>query len=217
MRKWLLLAIVCAAAPLAAAYPPQQQNAQWRELVLNLQYEVSNQDAELGMLRERLDNQEQIIDTVRFDSEKLQMLSRELLRNQSESVDGKMAGVEGSHERLKSDLKELQGYASSVKDHLSQYQTRIQALEANVEQQSKNLQTLEVAVRALVDALQGSDKHAVVADASDSIYRVVDGDSLGTIAKKHHTTIRRLKEANNLSSDRIIIGQKLKIPTADAN
>jgi len=37
------------------------------------------------------------------------------------------------------------------------------------------------------------------------------GDNLGKIARKYHCTVKQLKAWNNLKSDRIAIGQKLKI------
>jgi len=42
-------------------------------------------------------------------------------------------------------------------------------------------------------------------------YKVKSGDNLGHIARKYHTTVRQLKSWNNLKSDRIAIGQRLKV------
>ena len=44
-------------------------------------------------------------------------------------------------------------------------------------------------------------------------YIVVKGDSLYSIAKKYNTTVDRIKELNNLSSNTLQINQVLKIPT----
>ena len=44
------------------------------------------------------------------------------------------------------------------------------------------------------------------------IYTVVKGDSLYQIAKKYNTTVDELKKLNNLSSNNLTIGMKLKIP-----
>jgi hypothetical protein len=43
-------------------------------------------------------------------------------------------------------------------------------------------------------------------------YRVREGDSLWTIARRHGTTVERLKAANDLRSGRLSIGQTLVIP-----
>jgi LysM repeat protein len=47
-----------------------------------------------------------------------------------------------------------------------------------------------------------------------TLYVVKSGDTLSRIAKAHGTTIKALKAANSLASDRIVVGAKLKIPTA---
>ncbi|MCS6770484.1 MAG: LysM peptidoglycan-binding domain-containing protein [Kiritimatiellae bacterium] len=48
--------------------------------------------------------------------------------------------------------------------------------------------------------------------AAGGEYVVKSGDSLSVIAARHGTTVRALKEVNNLKSDLIRVGQKLKIP-----
>ena len=48
--------------------------------------------------------------------------------------------------------------------------------------------------------------------AKGGTYTVRKGESLGAIARKHHTTITKLKNANGLKSDKIRAGQKLRIP-----
>ncbi len=51
------------------------------------------------------------------------------------------------------------------------------------------------------------------AGADSSAYTVKPGDSLGKIAKTHHTTVNALKAANSLKTERINVGQKLVIPS----
>ena len=48
--------------------------------------------------------------------------------------------------------------------------------------------------------------------AGQTLYEVKSGDNLTRIAARHDTTISALRSANNLTSDRIIVGQKLIIP-----
>lgn len=45
-----------------------------------------------------------------------------------------------------------------------------------------------------------------------SIYVVKSGDMLGKIARRYKTSVSRLREINNLPTDRIRVGQKLKLP-----
>src|SRR5439155_1302034 len=48
-------------------------------------------------------------------------------------------------------------------------------------------------------------------------YTVKSGDTLIKIATEHHTTARAIRTANSLKSDRIIVGQKLKLPVKVAS
>lgn len=48
-------------------------------------------------------------------------------------------------------------------------------------------------------------------------YTVVKGDTLWDIANKYKTTVSKIKEINDLSSNLLQIGQKLKIPTSGKN
>jgi LysM repeat protein len=49
---------------------------------------------------------------------------------------------------------------------------------------------------------------------TQTIYVIKSGDTLSRIAKVHGTTVKALKAANGLANDRIVVGAKLKIPTA---
>lgn len=50
-------------------------------------------------------------------------------------------------------------------------------------------------------------------DSGSELYVVKSGDTLTKIAKAHGTTVRAIKAANNLSTNRISVGKKLKIPS----
>jgi LysM repeat protein len=43
-------------------------------------------------------------------------------------------------------------------------------------------------------------------------YTVKPGDNLTKVAKAHGTTLKAIREANALKTDRILVGQKLKVP-----
>ena len=49
------------------------------------------------------------------------------------------------------------------------------------------------------------------------VYQIKPGDSLDKIAKKFNTTIYLLKKSNNLSSDKILAGRRLKVWTKPFN
>ena len=60
---------------------------------------------------------------------------------------------------------------------------------------------------------QGGNHGSSGSTASSSrTYTVRKGESLGSIARKHHTTSAKIKKLNKLRSDRIHPGQKLRLP-----
>jgi hypothetical protein len=62
-------------------------------------------------------------------------------------------------------------------------------------------------------AAAGPENHPVAA-RSEAVYVVKAGDTLSRLAKVYGTTSTAIKTANDLESDRIVIGAKLKIPQA---
>jgi len=48
-----------------------------------------------------------------------------------------------------------------------------------------------------------------------NVYVVKRGDNLTKIAKEHGTTVKALRAANSLKTDRIVVGQELKLPAAE--
>ncbi|MGH7447410.1 MAG: DUF5715 family protein [Longimicrobiales bacterium] len=73
----------------------------------------------------------------------------------------------------------------------------------------------------LNEALDGAseEKRLVTANVASPVvevetYRVTRGDSLWSIARRHNTTVDRLKDLNSLEDSRIIAGQVITVPAA---
>jgi LysM repeat protein len=61
-----------------------------------------------------------------------------------------------------------------------------------------------------------TNENSVMYTLASENYKLITikkGDTLFSLAKKYKTTITILKKMNNLKSDKIIIGKKLKVPT----
>ncbi|OIU69751.1 muramidase family protein [Rossellomorea aquimaris] len=69
-------------------------------------------------------------------------------------------------------------------------------------------QTLKVSGTA---AAPSKSKSTVPNNSKTTTYKVKKGDTLSAIAKKYNTTVSKLKKANKLISDRIYVGETLKI------
>ena len=58
---------------------------------------------------------------------------------------------------------------------------------------------------------RNSEADLLSGGSKPSGYSVSKGDTLTSIAKKNNTSVAKLKELNNLSSDMIQVGQQLKV------
>jgi LysM repeat protein len=83
------------------------------------------------------------------------------------------------------------------------YESEIEALKQ--EQEELNKQT-EAKNSARVAAIKKAN--------AVKIYLVKSGDTLSHIAKRHKVSVRQIKQWNNLKSDFLRVGQKLKIHTS---
>lgn len=65
--------------------------------------------------------------------------------------------------------------------------------------------------RAEIDLAQNTSISGAYRVNGITYYTIKNGDTLGGIAKKFHCTVKQLKAWNNLKSDQIRAGKKLKI------
>ncbi len=70
--------------------------------------------------------------------------------------------------------------------------------------------------KAVASTPSGSSSTSPEQANTDQMYKVQSGDTLIKIASNHHTNVKAIRAANNLKSDRIVVGQKLKIPVKRA-
>lgn len=73
--------------------------------------------------------------------------------------------------------------------------------------------TIPAGGTAATGSAAGSQGSAAV---SGEVYEVVSGDTLGGIAARHGVSVSALRSANNISGDRILVGQKLRLPNGAA-
>ena len=67
-------------------------------------------------------------------------------------------------------------------------------------------------VSAATGTTSGSSGATSTGPGGEQMYTVKSGDSLTKIATEFGTTIKALRSLNNLKTDKIVVGQKLKIP-----
>jgi len=115
-------------------------------------------------------------------------------------------GDSGEEVRELQSLLQSRGFYHSSIDGQFGYQTHLAV------KQLQNLAGLEV------DGIVGSQTwRELLTDADNDggmYYTIQPGDSLWVLASRFDTTISRIKAANNLTGDRIVAGQRIKIPGA---
>lgn len=176
-----------------------------RDTIDKLRHEVSNHETEIHMAEERSNNQETTIASLRQQLLDATQANKEMFKGGTANVEGKVTGLESINKGIIADISQLKTHANDSSTALAQYKQKISELEKNIAQLSQNIEHLQTALRSLTEALGGS-----VADGK--AYKVKTGDSLEKIAKAHGTTIKAIKELNNLSKDRIVVGQTLQMP-----
>jgi LysM repeat protein len=80
-----------------------------------------------------------------------------------------------------------------------------------------NPNKLKIKQKLVIPAATKSAEVAPAATAGATVaggeaYAVKSGDTLAKIAKNHGTTVKAIQAANNLSTTKIKVGQKLKLP-----
>lgn len=205
-QRWLIaiFALVFLADGAWAARRPsyeENQSVVLREIldsVDDMRHEVKNHEAEIRMFEEKFKTQEDIIDALRQQVAEAVKAIKESLKSQSTALEMKLANQEKSQ-------------VNDLGTILADYKRRIGELEKTIEIQNRNLENLQAAMKALTEVLQGKSAGGSDKIAEGAIYRVKAGDTLEKIAKQNNTTIKKLKELNNLKNDQIIVGQKLQL------
>lgn len=192
---------------------PQQRPA-YSELSV-IRHEVNNHESEIRMMEAKLNNYEETIETFRQNLADNGELYKDLIRDNTTNVNYKIDTLETKAKGFAADMGVLKTHANESSIVLGQYKQKISDLEKIIEAQQNQLSHLEMAIKSLMDLMQVKDETFANADKSDSAktYRVQAGDTLEKIAKNHKTTIRALREKNNLLHDKIVVGQKLIIPS----
>lgn len=207
------------------AYPPPMQQGRYvnedninnlREAIENLRHQVNNHDAEIHVFDEKLANIDSIIDGLRDQFGETNKAQKEMLKGNSATLESKIAALETAQKGMMADLKQFKTYSSETATALAQYKQKIAELDKSIELQNQNIEHLQAAMRSLMEALQVKEVHPAksgseTADAPHT-YKVKNGDSLEKIAKANQTTVQAIKELNNLTTDKIVVGKVLQLP-----
>jgi LysM repeat protein len=158
----------------------------------DLKHNLNNTQVEIQILEERLQSQE--------------ILLQRTKSTPSSSLEKRLFAIEQIQEKIQADLKQISSHANQTTTCLQQYNTKISAIEQNIERQNKKIYDL-ADLKSSLKTLKTS-----LAKETTTTYVVKSGDSLEKIARNHKISTESLKKANQLSQDKILVGQELIIP-----
>lgn len=108
------------------------------------------------------------------------------------------------------------------KQNLTSLEKRISSIESTLSKITADLKTLSSTIATTQNSLAAYDEkiHELakikttltsLISKKPTTYTVKSGDSLDKIARHHQTTSSHLRKINNLSSDKIVIGQEIRL------
>lgn len=189
MNGRILLLFVMLISPLVAA--PQREGVAIQEMRLlcdEFAQKLHNQKVELDLLSEKINNVDDALQSLRHDTNRSTVLSGPI------STD-RLAQIEKRQEALATDI-------ATLKNHFNASSLQIARLEKEL---SQDIRSLKSSLQSMLALLKGEA-------ASENLYVVKPGDSLGQIALDHKVSLKQLRELNQLSNDKIFVGQKLQLP-----
>lgn len=212
-----------------------------RDLVGRMQIALGNQEADLKICAEKArtgqEATESLCDQIDNLSRQVEGEQRAACRQLAIRLDA----LEAAQKGIASDFMLIKTHVNESASFLNHCEQRLDSIEAHLQRSEKSLASTQQSLTAtqevlqnLLTAIQGQvqprkalastlpqaansgsgDTTATSSQSDDNSvkYIVKPGDNLEKIAKNHHTTIAAIKTCNNLKSDRIVVGQKLKLP-----
>ena len=188
------LCLIGCSAPLAVLHQDKHETSlavrELREELADMRHGLNNTQVELQILEEQYKAQE-------GDFKKV--------ASSSPVQDPKIAALERK-------ITQLSTHVNQTSQYLNDCNVKIAELEKALQHQNAMLTEivqLKSSLSSLTSSLQKDSNEP-------SSYRVRAGDSLEKIARLYKVSITSLKEENNLSNNKIMIGQELKIPSGSS-
>lgn len=212
--KWLCLLPIalssCAPLRTSPHDDKHQWELKWHEVQTSLddlKHDINCFQTELQILDGRIKYYENALAALKQQDLEKQQAKIELIAHGLQLLERKWSSLEHIQQAEKKDLLELSSHANETTVALVQFKNRIQELEQDILTQNRRFEDL-AKVKGTIDTLAKTLK-----GSSCKIHKVRSGETLEKIAGIYRTKVEQIKKLNDLSTDLIVIGQELKIPT----
>ena len=174
----------------------------------DLRHDINCFQTELQILDGRIKYNENALTTVKQQDLEKQQLKLEQVSVQLQALEKRLGSSEKSRDATSQEFHQLTSHAQETTAALLQFKSRIEELEKELvsgQRRFEELGKLKGTIEGLAQSLRTSDPYKV--------YKVRPGDSLEKIAKLYKIGVDKIKKANGLHQDLIVVGQELKIPS----
>ncbi|SRR5581483_1238811 len=183
----------------ASGYYTNPEVDELRIEIDDLKHALNAAHVELGLLDERLKKQNTMLSDVKVQSGSSSSASQVAL------LEKKVSSLEKLLEKAAIDLRTLH---ASVNQTLS----KIQNMENNLASHDKRLDEVSKLKGTLTSISKAIGTQSNALSSNVKTYLVKAGDSLEKIARHCKSSVAEIRKINNLSNDRIQIGQELRLP-----
>lgn len=202
-----LFLVSCTAALSHLQETQHQRDFAFHELrteIADLKHALEGYRSELQIMQERLSHQEN------FAAAAMQRKSHtDMLQTQLNSCEKKLMVAEKTIEIFSSDLRALHKHADQTSESLLSFKEKILDHQRELAHHGQKLESIHQLKTTLAQISQAISTHPKT--TTHPYYVVKPGDTLAEIAKRHGISLNTLKRLNNLSQDKIIVGQKLEV------
>ena len=203
MRQFIpLITALCLASPLLAktasgAYTPPDLD-EFRIELDDLKYALKAVQVDINLLDERCKKQDRVF------AQNKEPPQTSLFTSQISNLEKRIAYLEKTLEKAAGDLRSLNLTSTQVLG-------KIQELEKSLLSHERRLDDVVKLKGTLASISKAIGERPPEPSASMKTYRVKAGDSLEKIARNNHLSVDKLKKINQLSSDKIVVGQELRL------
>ena len=207
--KHLCLFLVCIALAGCGSMGSSRSDKHQMELSLHkvrtevedIKHDLNTYEIEHHVIEGKLIDQEQTIATLRQQVAELKSGKLDSFVEELQNLEKKLHQVSKKQDKIVADIRQLTTHANDTTTALTQYKDKLSQFEQTIHGQNAQLHEIQ-------KIKEGISKLA----EEEKTYVVQPGDSLDKIAKENNTSVEKLKQLNNITTDLIVVDQLLTLP-----
>jgi LysM repeat protein len=158
---------------------------------------------ELQILGDRLSEQE-------TTAKQAQLNKSDISSGVVAACEKRLANTEKTLEKMANELHSLTTHADQTSQSLASFKEKLVVCQNELAAHKQKIEGV-TQLKATIGQISQVMNEQTASNTATFSYRVKSGDTLEKIAKKHGLTLANLKRMNDISQDKILVGQELKV------